>query len=468
MEQDKRERTERRRTQMLEGNLIKLIPTIALPQVVTMLIDSIYNMTNTYFVSGLGAAATAAVGINDSTMQIIRATALAFGMGAASYISRLLGAGKDLEASQAASTNIFTAMGFIAVISSVFYIFLSPLMTFLGATETVKPYSMEYAKWILLSAPLTGGTVCLSQTLRSEGSTNYAMFGSVSGCVINAFLDPFLIYTLGMGIKGAAIGTGISKMISFTILLLPFITRKTVLTISPRLFSPSKALYSEIARMGLPVALRTGMMTVSSIIINNLASGFGDIALAAVAVANKSMRLVSAAIMGFGQGFQPIAGYCWGAKKYARVKQAFLYTSLIGVVISTVTGTLLGIFAPQVIRLFTDDAGMMDIGLILIRSQSIVLPLHVWVMISSGLFQGTGKAVRAAIMGLSRQIFSLIPCVVILTLVFGLDGLVRAQAAADVVSFCIALGMVISMVVELNRLQKKQAEEEVKTSEAIA
>jgi putative MATE family efflux protein len=444
-----------RRNLMLEGGLVTLIPVIAMPQVVSMLIDSLYNMADTYFVSRLGPAATAAVGINDSTMHIIRAIAMAFGMGAASYISRLLGAGRDREASEAASTNVFTAMGFIAFISVMFYIFLSPLMSFMGATANVKPYSMDYAKWTLLFAPVTGGTVCLSQTLRGEGSTTYAMAGSVSGCVVNVFLDPLFIYTFGLGVSGAAIATGVSKMISFCILLFPFITRRTVLVISPRLFTPRKELYMELARMGLPTGLRTSLMTFATIVVNNMAAGFGDIALAAVAVANKCMRLVASAIMGFGQGFQPIAGYCWGAKKYDRVKKAFFYTSLYGLIISAVLGTLLAIFARQIIGIFSDDPDMMDVGLILIRSQSIVLFPHTWVMIATGLFHGTGKALRSAIMGLSRQIFALIPCVVIMSKVFGLQGLVRAQAVADVISFCIAIGMVISMISELNRLQGK-------------
>ena len=451
---------------MLEGNLLRLIPVIALPQVVTMLIDSLYNMADTYFVSRLGPAATAAVGINDSTMNIIRAIAMAFGIGAASYISRLLGAGKDREASQAASTNLFMAMGVIASISVLFYIFLSPLMTFMGATESAKPYAMNYAKWILLSTPFTAGTVCLSQTLRGEGSTTFSMIGSVSGCIINVFLDPIFIHVLNLGVSGAAIATGISKVISFSILLFPFITHKTVLTISPRLFTPRKELFAELARMGIPVGMRTSLMTFAMIVINNMAGGFGDIALAAVAVANKSMRLVSSAIMGFGQGFQPIAGYCWGARRYSRVKKAFFYTSAIGITLSTVLGTLLIIFARQVILIFSDDPAMMDVGLILIRSQSIVLPLHVWVMTSNGLFQGTGKAVRSAVMGLSRQIIALIPSVIILTKLFGLQGLVRAQATADVVSFCVAVGMVVSMIKELNRLEKGEVKMEEVEREA--
>jgi putative MATE family efflux protein len=453
---DRQRQTDKRRKMMLEGNLLRLIPVIALPQVVTMLIDALYNIADTYFVSRLGPAATAAVGINDSTMHIIRALALAFGMGAASYISRLLGAGKDREASEAASTTVFTAMGFIAAISILAYFFLSPLMTFMGATESAKPYSMAYARWTLLFAPFTAGTVCLSQALRGEGSTAFAMCGSVSGCLINVFLDPLFITTFALGVSGAAIATGISKMISFGILLFPFITQRTMLTISPRLFTPRKNLYGEIARMGIPVGMRTGMMTLSTIVINNMAAGFGDIALAAVAVANKCMRLVAAAIMGFGQGFQPIAGYCWGARKYERVKKAFFYTSAIGFIISAIMGGLLAIFARPVIGIFTEDLAMIDVGVILVRSQSIVLPPHVWVIIAGGLFQGTGKPFQAGLLGLSRQIFSLLPCVIILTRLFGLMGLVHAQAAADVVSFCIALGLVIPMVLELNRLQKEQ------------
>ena len=463
MNQDKQQRTESRRRLMLEGNLLTIIPAIALPQVVTMLIDSLYNMADTYFVSRLGPAATAAVGINDSTMNIIRAIAMAFAMGSASYISRLLGAGKDREASQAASTNLITAMGFIAFISVLFYIFLSPLMTLMGAIDSVKPYSMDYAKWTLLSAPLTGGTVCLSQTLRSEGSTTRAMVGSVSGCVLNVALDPIFIYTLNLGVAGAAMATGICKSVSFGILLYPYIAQKTVITISPRLFTPRKALFAEIARMGVPVGLRTSLMTIANIVINLMAGGFGSSALAGVAVANKCMRLVGSAVMGFGQGFQPIAGYCWGAKKYGRVKQAFLYTTVIGFIISTVLGALLAIFARQVISVFSNDPDMMAAGLVLIRSQSMVLPLHVWVMISSGLYQGTGKAVQAAVMGLSRQIFALIPSVIIMTKLFGLYGLVRAQATADAVSFCIAVVMVIPMIFELNRLQKGEVVQEIQT-----
>ena len=240
------QKREERRQFMLEGNLLRVIPVIALPQVVSMLIDSLYNMADTYFVSQLGKAATAAVGVNDSLMMIMRAIALGFGMGVSSYISRQLGAKNHDEASRAASTTLFTAMGIVAVIATVFYLFREPLVLLLGATETSKAFSIEYASWILFSAPITAATVCLSQTLRAEGSTTFSMIGSVSGCIINIFLDPLFINVLGMGVAGAAIATGISKFISMIILLMPYYQRKCIIDIKPKYFTPKKALYAEI------------------------------------------------------------------------------------------------------------------------------------------------------------------------------------------------------------------------------
>ncbi len=443
------QKREERRQFMLEGNLLKVIPVIALPQVVSMLIDSLYNMADTYFVSQLGKAATAAVGVNDSLMMIIRAIAMGFGMGASSYISRQLGAKNHDEASRAASTTMFTAMGIIAIVSAIFYIFRSPLVVLLGATETSRAYSVEYASWILFSAPITAATVCLSQALRAEGSTTYSMIGSVSGCIINIFLDPLFINVLGMGVKGAAIATGISKFISMILLLMPYVQRKCIIDIKPKYFTPKVALYAEIARMGIPTMLRTSLMSVSTITINRMAATFGDAALAAISVANKSLRFVGSAVMGFGQGFQPIAGFCWGAKKYKRVKKAFYMTSAIGVVICVVLGTFLFVFAQQAITLFTPEVDVLDIGMLLIRSQCVVLPMHVWVMIATGLFQALGKPFQAGFLGLCRQAFSLIPCVLIMTHFWGLTGLSLAQAASDVVSFTFALIMVIPMMKEL-------------------
>jgi Na+-driven multidrug efflux pump len=197
------------------------------------------------------------------------------------------------------------------------------------------------------------------------------------------------------------------------------------------------------------------MMTVSQVVTNNMAAGYGDHVLAAVAVANKSMRMVASAMMGFGQGFQPIAGYCWGAKKYDRVKTAYLYTAAIGVAIGFILGIPLYIFSKQIVGIFSGDPNMLDAGVALMQAQCLALPLHAQSQIATGLFQATGKGVNAAILGLSRQIIALLPCVIILPLIFGLWGLTHAQAAADVLAFLIAIVMVIPMIRQLDRMPKE-------------
>ena len=443
---------------MLEGNLLTVILTVAVPMVVTMLVDSLYNMADAFFVSRLGDAAIAAVGVNDSLMMIMRAISMGFGVGSASFISRALGAKRDEEASRAAVTTLYTAMGALAVFSIFGSIFLLPLVNFLGATETVRPYSMQYAQWILISAPIAAADTVLSQVLRAEGSTTYSMIGMATGCVINIALDPIFIYTLGLGVAGAAIATDISKAISLLILFWPFVRRMCVIQLKPTFFTPTKEIYLEIARMGVPTMMRTSMMSISTILINNIAASFGDAAMASIAVANKSLRMVASGVMGFGQGFQPVAGYSYGAKKYDRVIQAFRYTLIIGAVCAITLGAALFIFAPAVIRVFSSDPGVMALGLILIRTQSAVLIPHVWTMICSGLFQAIGKAMKAGILGLSRQLLVLIPSVLILSRLFGVTGLAWSQAVADVVSFALAIGMIVPTIKELLALKRGEIE----------
>jgi len=457
-------RSETRRNFLLEGKLTRVIVITALPQVTAMLIDALYNMADTFFVSQIGDAAIAAVGINDSLMMIIRAVAMGFGVGASSFISRALGAKRDEEASRAAATTLYTSVCTMALLAIGFSIYLEPLVTFLGATEKVRPYTMDYARWILISSPITAATVCLSQLLRSEGNTTYAMVGSVSGCVINVVLDPIFITTLELGVAGAAIATGLSKVVSLIILLLPYIRRKCIISLKFSNFSPTRAIYSEIVKMGVPTVLRISMMSLSHIVINNIAGSFSDSALAALSVANKSMRFVASAILGFGQGFQPIAGYSWGAKKYDRVLKSFWYTALIGSVIGIVLGGLLIFFTDQVIIIFTTDTAVLELGRILIRSQSIMLVPHVLTMISTSLCQALGKPIGAGILGLSRQLISLIPAVLILSRLFGVLGLVYSQAVADGVSFILGTVISIPVIMQLKRLEREQFSEQEQLS----
>ncbi len=437
---------------MLEGNLVRVIPTVAFPMIISMLIDSLYNIADAYFVSRLGLSATAAVGVNDALMQILRAISLGFGMGAASYISRLMGAKRETEASKVGTTTLFTALGAMAVIALTAHMFIEPLVMLMGSTETSKQYSIDYARFILYAAPFTAGEVVLSQILRSEGSTKFSMFGMVSGCGVNIALDPLFIYGLRLGVSGAAIATGTSKAVGFVILLIPFLRGKTVVEIKPACFAPSRVIYTEVAKMGIPTFLRSGTLSVANIVTNNVAGSFGDVALAAVSVGNKCTRMVGAGVIGFGQGFQPVAGYCWGAQRYRRVHEAFWVCSAMGAAMAVLLGTLMGIFAPNIIEQFADDSAQdaITIGSLLVRTQCVTMVFHIWVMILNGLFRALGRPVPATILGLSRQVICFLPCLLVLSrLYYGVNGLASAQAAADIASMFIAVPLAVRILREI-------------------
>lgn len=446
------EAREKRYKLMLEAPIIKVIPIIALPMVVTMLIDSFYNLADTYFVSTLGTYATAAVGVNNSLMFFLRAVGMGFGMGASSIISRLLGAKKYDEASRVASTAFYTSLLLITLISIAAYIKRADLVMLLGATGNSRQYSIDYADYILYSAPFTIGNTVLSQCLRAEGSTTYSMVGMVTGCIINLVLDPLFIFVFHWGVAGAAAATGLSKVVSFIILLIPYFRGKSMIQISTRFFAPGWSMYREIGKMGIPSFLRTSLMSVSSVITNNYAGSYGDSVLAAVSVSNRIMMFMGSMVLGFGQGFQPIAGYCWGAKKYRRTRKAFWITSGYGLLICAFMGTLIYTLAPKIVGIFTvDDQKIIEIGVFMVRLQCVVLPAHVWVMIINGLFQALGRPVAATILGLSRQCICLIPLLVVLNAALGLTGLEIAQSTSDVASVILALPMLYMIMREIRQ-----------------
>ena len=449
------ERRAERREMMISGNLLKVIPIVALPMIVSMLIDAFYNLADTYFVSQLGITATAAVGVNDSLLHLMRAVALAFGMGASSPISKLMGAKREDEASRVATTAVITSMITLSVLAFITYIFRESFVVFLGATEGAKPYAIEYATFILISAPFTAGEVACSHTLRAEGSTTYSMIGMVSGCIINLFLDPIFIHNFGMGVAGAALATTISKAISFCILISPFLRHKTLIELKFKFFTPKAYIYKEIAKMGIPTLLRTSVMSLSAVFVNNVARTFGDAALAAVSVSNKCARMVGSAILGFGQGLQPIGGYCFGARRYRRVRSAFWTCTGMGACIALILGAAMFIFAPQILGLFMDkveDAETMRIGTLMLRTQCVTMMPHIWVMIINGLYQALGRPVEATVLGLSRQVIFLIPSVFVLSKIWGVDGLGCAQATADILSLLVSIPMVVHQMRILKNL----------------
>lgn len=435
---------------MLEGSIYRVIPIIAVPMIISMLIDNIYNMTDTFFVSQLGRTAVAAVGVNDSLLNYMRALSMGFGAGAASVLSRLLGARKDQQASQVATTTLYTAIGLLTLAAAVAYVFVGPMVTLLGATETVKPYSVDYARFILLSAPFTAGEVVCSFLLRSEGAAKLSMIGTCSGCIINVALDPLLITGCSLGVAGAAIATTIAKVVSFAILITPFIRKKTMLVIGRRYFCPRWSTYSEVIKMGLPTFLRSALMTSSWVVMNNIAGDFSDAALAAVSISKKTMGFVASAVMGFGQGYQPLAGFCWGAGKYDRVRESFRICTIIGWIGSVVLGVGMGLLSRQLVLLFTtpDETEIVRLGTIMIVSQCAVLIPHTWGVIINGLCQAIGHPIYSMLVGLSRNFICLIPSILVLSHFFGVDGLALSNAAGDALSLLICIPIVIALLRE--------------------
>ena len=451
-EQEEAKRIERRKL-MLEGPVSKVIPLVALPMVASMLIDSIYNLADAYFVSGISQSATAAVGINDSLMMLMRSISMGFAVGASSYLSRLLGAKRDEEASRVSITTLLTGSAFMIVFAVVCYMFMTPILRLLGATPAAMPYSRNYMQYILLSAPFTICEVILSQMLRSEGSSRFAMLGSLFGCGLNCILDPIFINVLGLGVAGAAMATSISKVVSFSVLLSPFLRRATVIRLHIKYFTARWRIYKEVLRMGIPALLRMSTMTLSAIIINNLAGGFGDSALASVAVANKCARFIGAAIMGFGQGFQPVGGYNYGARKYQRVLDAFRFALIIGMSLSAIVGIVVAILSRQILGVFSTaaDSNIVDLGSFMLRTQCYVMPIHLGVMLMSGCYQALGMPVGTTVIGLSRSVLCLIPTALILSYAFGVDGLACSQAVSDILSGVMAAFMLIRIVRLLRR-----------------
>jgi putative MATE family efflux protein len=365
-------------------------------------------------------------------MSIIQAFGMAIGVGAASYISRLLGAKRDEEASRTLSTAFFTSIGVGAVMMILGFVFMRPLVKIMGATPDIIDYSIDYASFILYGAPFVAGSFVLNQCLRAEGSATFSMIGMGIGAVINLILDPIFIFTLGWEVAGASAATAISQVISFIILLYPFFRKHSLLHLSPKLITYTKSIISEISKMGFPTLLRTGLMTVSSVVTNNVAGGFSTEALAAISVVNRFMMFIGSALIGFGQGFQPVAGYNWGAKRYDRVWKSFTFSSIVGIAGMVLFCSVVAIVAPWIMRAFSDESSVIDIGAFSIRLQCLAMPIHAWVIVVNMLFQAMGRGTSAAVLSFARQGICFIPAVIVLSLAFGVWGLAAAQAASGV------------------------------------
>jgi putative MATE family efflux protein len=429
----------------------KLILQLAIPTTAIMLVSSLYNMADTYFVSSLGTSATAAVGVAMPLMAIIQALGFFFGNGSGNYLSRALGSGEGDMAERMASTGVCTAIISGAVISLLGNVFLEPLAGLLGSTKTILPHALGYLRFILLGAPFMISSISLNNLLRFQGSAFFGMLGMVGGAVLNVGLDPLFIFVFRMGAAGASLATMLSQIAGFLILLWGT-TRAGNVRIRLRSFKPSLGLYLEMARGGLPSLLRQGLMSVSTVLLNNLAAGYSDAVIAAISVVNRIVLIANSAIIGLGQGFQPVCGFNYGARRNDRVKSGFWFCFVSSSAFLLLSATVCFIFAPEIIKIFRrDDAEVVAIGAYSLRAQCIGFPLMGWVVFHNMMLQTIGKALPASFLAFARQGLFLIPLLYILEPIIGVRGIQLCSPIADICTFIVALPIGIHALRMLSR-----------------
>jgi putative MATE family efflux protein len=423
---------------MTQAPVERLVCSMAGPSIAIMMISGLYNMADTYFVGSIGTQATAAVGVSFSLMAIIQALGFFFGQGSGSYISRQLGAHNWEKATAMATTGFLSCCFAGAAVTGAGLLFLEPVARFLGATETILPYACDYLFYIFIGAPWMAGSLVLNNQLRFQGSAFYGMLGMISGAVLNVGLDPLFIFTFGMGVKGASLATMLSQLVSCGLLLVGC-TRKGNIRIDLRFFSPRFALYREIMRGGFPSFCRQGLSSVATICINQVAGGFGDAAIAAMSIVQRVTMFANSALLGFGQGFQPVCGFNYGARLYGRVRKALWFcvkTSFVVLLAIAIGGFL---FAPQIVELFRDDSAVIRIGTLALRLRCISFPLMGWVILNNMMMQTIGKAGKATILALAWQGLFLLPCIFVLTPLLGILGVQMSQPVSDLATFALSV-----------------------------
>ena len=449
---------EQRTRMMLNEPVSRLISRLALPSIISMLITSIYNMADTFFVSQLGTSASGAVGVIFSAMAMIQAISFTIGMGSGTNVSRALGAGQDEEARAFCSVGVITAFLTGVVLAALGLSSLDWLVRFLGATETIAPYAKAYATYIFYATPFMMSSFVMNNLLRFQGLAMYGMVGITTGGILNMILDPILIFGLNLGTAGAAIATGISQTVSFTILLIMCNTRPGAISISLRRFRPSLRMYGRILYNGLPSLGRQGIASVATVMLNTAAGVYGDAAIAALSIVSRFVMFINSAVIGFGQGFQPVCGFNFGAGRYTRVREAFRFSVKVATLILVV---LVAVFLPlsrTIITIFRpDDPDVIRIGTLAMQLQLATMPLWGLIILSNMFTQSIGYGVRASIIAAARQGICLIPMLVILPRALGLLGIQAAQPVADILSLALSIAIVGGILRQMKAMPDKEA-----------
>lgn len=424
---------------MTQPPVQKLICQLAFPCIISMLVTSFYNMADTFFVGMLNnTSATGAVGVVFSLMAIIQAVGFFFGHGSGNYISRELGKRNYDEASNMAATGFFSAIIAGLVICVFGQVFLDKLAYALGSTDTILPYTRDYMRIILIGAPWMAGSLVLNNQLRYQGNAVYAMIGIVSGAVLNIALDPLLIFTCNLGVAGAGWATIISQFVSFCILYIGC-SRGSSIRIQIKRIKCKWFYFNMIIRGGLPSLARQCLASFATICLNRAAGSYHDAAVAAMGIVQRIMMFGASTMIGFGQGFQPVCGFNFGAGLYHRVRQGFWFCVKVSFIFLTAASTLMFIFAPEMVSWFQNDPEVIRCGALALRFQCISFPAQSWIVMSNMMEQSVGRTASATFLSAARQGIFFIPALSLLNHLFGLMGVQMAQSISDILTLVCAI-----------------------------
>ena len=449
MQNQHEDQTRQQYIRMTQTPIGKLIGTLAIPTIISMLVTNIYNTTDTYFVSRLGTSASGAVGIVFAFMTFYQAIGFMCGHGAGSFVARFLGAKSPDKAKMFAASTFFLSSLLGTLLSLAFYLNLNRVLYFLGSTETILPYARQYAVWILIAGPFLSASCTLNNLLRYEGRAMYAMIGLTTGGILNMIGDPILMFGFGMGVSGAGLSTCLSQIISFLILLSMFCIHITVTDVSPRRISTELSTYWEIMKVGSPSLLRQGLNAASTILLNQQAKVYGDPAIAAMSIVGRMSFFIGACAIGTGQGMQPVISFNYGARKYKRVRESFHFTVKMAAALLSVFAVVCMIFARPIITWFRDDPEVIEIGTVALRwacVSALFQPLSVPINM---MFQSIGKSGRALFLSALRTGLCFIPLIEILPLYLGLTGIEIAQPVSDITAALISVPFAVSFLRQL-------------------
>ena len=437
---------------MTETPIPKLILSLAAPTILSMLITSIYNLADTFFVGQISTSASGAVGIVSSLMAILQALGFMLGHGSGSIISRSLGSQNTDAATRFASTSFFTALVFGGIITAAGLLTLPDFMMLLGSTETILPHACAYARYILLAAPIMMSSLVMNNILRYEGKASFAMIGLVTGGLLNIALDPLFIFGLGMGTAGAGLATALSQTISFCILLSMFLRGKTVSQFRIAAVTREAREFGMILIGGAPSFGRQGLNSIGGMLLNIAARSYGDAAVAGMSIVSRIFMFIISVAIGVGQGLQPVAAFNYGARKFRRVRQAAIFTMGAAFCMLVVLVALCWVDSDALIRLFRDDPDVTAVALPAFRFQCLAILLQPVTVVANMLFQSVGKAGRATFLACCRQGVFFIPLILILPRTLGLMGVETCQPIADVFTFIVSLPFLLAFLNQLSRM----------------